>query len=47
MAKPDIQNEILELTYHEILRQITEDILNSGNGYFSIIADKTTDIATK
>ena len=43
----DIQNKIFELAFHEILHHITEDIQNSGNGYFSIIVDETVDIAVK
>lgn len=41
----EIQNEVLELLAHEVLRAIVNDIQKSP--YFSIIVDETTDCAKK
>jgi hypothetical protein len=43
----DIQNEIIQLMAHDILRSIIRDIVQSNSQYFSIIVDETTDASTK
>lgn len=42
----DIQDEVLELMSHQILRSMISDILHN-KATFSIIVDETTDVATK
>lgn len=44
-TSPDIQNEILSLMSHTILRDISRDIQHSK--YFAILADETTDISNR
>lgn len=45
IISPDIQNEILEIMSHAVLRTITDNI--KKNNYFSIIMHETADISGK
>ena len=44
-TSPQIQNEILTLLHHTVMRQLISNMRN--NGYFAIIIDETTDLSVE